>query len=82
MYIVECSDGSFYTGVAYDVDKRISKHNSGKGAKYTRSRRPVVLRYSCELGSYSEALREEIRIKRLTREQKELLIYEARDRSV
>lgn len=65
VYIVRCNDGSLYTGVAKDVASRIAKHNSGKGAAYTRAHRPVVLRYR-ELGfTHSQALVREAEIKRL-----------------
>ena len=46
VYIIECNDGSLYTGITNDLDKRITAHNAGLGAKYTQSRRPVHLRYS------------------------------------
>jgi putative endonuclease len=72
VYIVECSDGTYYTGWALDVEKRVARHNSGRGAKYTRARRPVVLRYVEEL-PVGQARRRESQIKKLTREQKEQL---------
>jgi len=74
VYIVKCADGSLYTGISPDVDKRISKHNKGKGAKYTKTRLPVVLKYSKEYENRSVASKEEYRIKQLSRKQKELLI--------
>ena len=46
VYIIECNDGSLYTGITNDLDKRITAHNDGRGAKYTKTRRPVNLRYS------------------------------------
>lgn len=67
VYIAQCSDGSLYTGIAKDVQKRIGQHNSGRGAKYTRSRLPVVLKAHWPATSYSHALKEEYRIKRLSR---------------
>ena len=71
MYIVECSDGSFYTGVTTDVDRRGREHNfSKRGAKYTRARRPVVLIAKCFVKNRSQALRLESKIKSLKREQK------------
>lgn len=70
VYIAQCSDGSLYTGIAKDVQKRIRQHNSGRGAKYTRSRRPVVLKAHWSTPSQSDALREEYRIKRLSRFEK------------
>ena len=74
VYIVECSDGSYYTGIAKNVDKRIEKHNSGKGAKYTKSRTPVKLLVSWEFENRSEASKEEYRIKQLSRIEKESLL--------
>lgn len=73
-YMVECSDGSLYTGYTTDLEKRIKEHNSGKGAKYTRSRLPVKLVYFEELATKREAQSREWHIKRLTREQKLKLI--------
>ena len=66
VYIVECSDGSLYTGWTTDVVKRVEAHNSGKGAKYTRSRRPVKLVHFEEFPTKEEALRREAQIKKLT----------------
>lgn len=76
VYIVECKDGTFYTGWTVDIAERLKRHNLGKGAKYTRSRYPVVLRYLEQAASKSEACRKEYSIKQLTREQKLLLISE------
>lgn len=70
VYILECKDGSLYTGITDDVQRRLEMHNSGKGAKYTRGRGPVQLRYFEQAESHSAALRREIAIKRLTRLQK------------
>jgi putative endonuclease len=74
VYIVRCRDGTLYTGFSTNVLKRVATHNAGKGAKYTRSRRPVVLVFSCDWFSKSAALRHEARIKKLTRKEKEMLI--------
>lgn len=73
-YIVECSDGTFYTGWTTCIERRIKAHNSGKGAKYTRSRAPVTLRYLEAFETRSEAMRREIEIKKMTRTEKERLI--------
>ena len=73
-YIVECSDGSLYTGYTNDLEKRIKVHNSGKGAKYTRSRLPVKLVYFEKFEEKQDAQRREWQIKRLTRSQKLELI--------
>ena len=74
VYILECSDGSWYTGWTNDLEHRIETHNSGQGAKYTRSRLPVRLIYSEEYETASEARSREYAIKRLTRTQKEKLV--------
>jgi len=71
VYIVECSDGSFYTGITVDVDRRILEHNySFRAAKYTRSRRPVSLKLKITVGSQSEALKLENKIKKMSRKNK------------
>lgn len=74
VYIVQCRDGSLYTGWTLDLTKRLAKHNQGKGAKYTRARYPVTLVYSEPHNSKSEAMSRERRIKMLTREDKLKLI--------
>lgn len=75
VYIVECVDGTYYTGITTDVDRRILEHNySFKSAKYTRSRRPVKLVYSKLIGTRSAASREEYRIKKMSRSKKEDII--------
>jgi putative endonuclease len=70
VYILECGDGTLYTGITDDVQRRLQAHRSGKGAKYTRGRSPLTLRYQEACRSYSEALRREIQIKKLPREVK------------
>lgn len=74
VYILRCADGTLYTGSTDDVARRAQVHNSGKGAKYTRGRRPVEVVYSEECESYSAALKREYAIKQLTRSQKLELI--------
>lgn len=74
VYILECSDGTLYTGWTTHLEERIQMHNSGKGAKYTRSRLPARLIYFETFTDKSQALRREIEIKGLTRSQKEQLI--------
>jgi putative endonuclease len=74
VYIVKCNDDTLYTGISNDVDNRVSKHNSGKGAKYTKSRQPVRLVYAKVIGTKSDALKEEYRIKQLNRSEKLKLI--------
>jgi len=73
-YIVECRDGTYYAGYTPDIEKRIKLHNDGKGAKYTRDRRPVKLAWSREYKYFKLAFLEEKRIKALTRGQKEKLV--------
>jgi len=74
VYMVRCSDGTLYTGITNDLEKRIEAHNSGRdGARYTRSRRPVKLVYSEQAESKSSAASLEYRIKRLPRRKKETL---------
>ena len=74
VYIVRCEDGSLYTGYTTDVSERLITHNSGKGAKYTRSRLPVSLVYYKRVDSKSMGLRLEARIKKLTKKEKEDLV--------
>lgn len=69
-YIVRCSDGSLYTGWTNNIEKRINDHNNGKGAKYTKSRRPVLLVYYEEFATKEEAMRREWEIKHLSRTEK------------
>ena len=88
VYIVECADGSFYTGIATDVQRRLLEHNGvagkanatsnrairGKGARYTAARRPVSLILELQFETRSQAAKEEARIKRLNRDQKQQFI--------
>ena len=74
VYMVRCADGTLYTGYARDPDARVRVHNSGKGAKYTRSRRPVSLVYVEECESLSAALKRERQLKPWSRARKEALI--------
>ena len=77
VYIVECSDGTYYTGITTDVQRRLNEHNySFKSAKYTRSRRPVKLVYVEEAINRSEASKREIKIKKCKRGRKKELINE------
>lgn len=77
VYVVECADGTFYTGITTDLDRRVHEHNAGKGARYTRSRRPVVLRYHERLPDRSRASAREYQIKALSRMDKQELIDQA-----
>jgi len=74
VYIIECSDGSLYTGITNDIDKRITAHNDGRGAKYTKSRRPVHLRYSEPAADRKHASQREYAIKSLRKAEKMRLI--------
>jgi putative endonuclease len=74
VYIIECSDLTYYTGITNNLEKRIDTHNKKKGAKYTKTRTPVKLMYQCEFETKSLAAKEEWRIKQLTRNQKISLI--------
>ena len=75
VYIVECSDGTYYTGITTDIDRRILEHNySFKSAKYTRSRRPVKLVYEEDAQNRSTASKREYQIKKMKRKQKTILI--------
>ena len=73
-YIVECADGTYYTGWAVDPERRVATHNKGRGAKYTKMRLPVQLVYVEEQPDLSTALKREVAIKRMTRARKRKLI--------
>ena len=73
-YILKCSDETLYTGWTNDLEKRINAHNAGKGAKYTKNRRPVELAYYEEFATKEEAMSREYAIKQLTRRKKEELL--------
>lgn len=75
-YIMRCADGTLYTGYTDDIARREAVHNSGRGAKYTRSRLPVKTVYHESFATRSEAMKRECAIKRLSREQKLKLISE------
>jgi putative endonuclease len=74
IYMLRCADGTLYTGIAKDLAQRLERHRLGKASKYTRSRLPVILVWKRRLMSWSRALREEHRVKSLTRAQKEGLL--------
>ncbi|MCU0666174.1 MAG: GIY-YIG nuclease family protein [Candidatus Omnitrophica bacterium] len=74
VYMVECGDGTFYTGYTPNLEKRIELHNKGKGAKYTRDRRPVKLVWNKQYKQFKPAFKLEKTIKEFTRKQKELLV--------
>lgn len=74
VYMLRCGDGSLYCGATNDIAARVAAHGMGRGGAYTRSHLPVELVYSEACGSRGDALRREIAIKRLTREEKEGLV--------
>ncbi len=74
LYIVECCDGSLYTGITNDIDRRLKEHNDGSASRYTRSRRPVTLRYQEPCADRSQALIRELSVKLLNRREKKALI--------
>ena len=74
VYILRCGDGTYYTGITTDVQKRLEVHRSGKGAKYTRGRGPLELVYSEVCEDHSHALKREYTLKALKRQEKENLI--------
>ena len=73
-YILQCSDGTYYTGWTNDLEKRVAAHNDGTGSKYTRARRPVKLVYCEEFETKQEAMRREWEIKQMRRAEKQKLI--------
>lgn len=70
VYLLRCGDGSLYCGWTSDLQRRLSEHASGRASRYTRARLPVELVWAAPMASRSEAMREEVRVKRLTRAQK------------
>lgn len=77
VYVLLCRGGSYYTGIARDVDKRFETHRAGKGAAYTRSYRPRKILYREDGLSRSQALTREAEIKALTHKEKEVLVLES-----
>jgi putative endonuclease len=77
VYVIECVDGSLYTGYTTDVQRRVREHDAGEGAKYTRGRTPVELVYTESFDSKSAAMSREYEIKQLSRAEKERLVFEA-----
>lgn len=75
-YIAECNDGSYYTGLTHDLNHRLEQHNLGKGAAYTRQRRPIQLIYFEQFDNHRQAAQREIAIKKLNRTAKEKLVAE------
>jgi putative endonuclease len=75
-YILQCADGTFYTGWTTDPERRVVQHNKGVGAKYTSARRPVKLVYLETLSTRTDAMKRELAIKKMTRTQKSKLVKE------
>ena len=75
VYMLQCSDDTIYTGYTNDVDKRVAKHNKGKGAKYTKGRRPVLLVYYEQHPTKSSAMKREYAIKQLSKDEKIKLMF-------
>lgn len=76
VYILECGDGTLYTGITDDLPRRLKAHESGKGAKYTRGRGPLTLRFQEKQPDKSAALKRELALKRLSRSEKLAMIHE------
>ena len=76
VYILECGDGTLYTGITDDLERRLKAHNEGKGAKYTRGRGPLILRHREELPDKGTALKREYAIKQLSKPEKVTLFSE------
>lgn len=74
LYILRCGDGTLYTGITTDVEKRLETHRAGKGAKYTRGRTPLELVYRETCGTHSQALKREWEVKGMSRAEKEKLV--------
>ena len=78
LYILQCQDGSFYTGVTNDLERRLKMHNAGRASRYTRSRRPVKLLYQEAYASRAQVLARECAIKALSKEKKEKLVADGK----
>jgi len=74
LYMIRCKGGVLYTGITTDISRRFAEHQAGKGAKFLRGKAPLELVYQQEVGSHSDALKLEIKTKKLTKLEKELLI--------
>ena len=70
VYILQCADGTLYTGITNDIDRRLKAHNAGTASKYTRVRRPVAMVYQEEIDTKGNALRRELQIKSMSRQHK------------
>jgi len=74
LYLIRCSGGQLYTGITTDVERRYSEHSEGKGAKFLRGKGPLQLVFSENIGTHSDALKTELKIKKLRKSEKEALI--------
>jgi putative endonuclease len=74
LYLIRCRDGSLYTGITTDVERRLAEHQAGKGSKYLRGRSPLTLVFKEKVGSKNHALAVEIKVKKLTKARKEELV--------
>lgn len=81
VYILRCADGSLYTGIAKDLDRRLEQHRAGQASRYTRSHLPVTLVWNRKVRSWSLALREELRIKAMRKAEKEAMVVLGRFQS-
>jgi putative endonuclease len=82
VYVLECSDGTYYTGYTTDVERRVAEHDAGEGAKYTRGRTPVELRHTERYDTRSAAMAREHEIKALSRRAKAALIADGDDETI
>ena len=80
LYILRCGDGSLYTGITVDVEARLAQHREGTGAKYTRGRGPLELVYVEDCEDHSQALKRELAIKALSKNEKQALIQSAKEK--
>lgn len=74
LYMIRCKNGSLYTGISTNVERRFAAHQAGKGAKYLRGKAPLLLVYQQTIGSHSEALKVELQIKQMSKQEKERMI--------
>lgn len=81
VYVLECADGTYYTGYTTDVERRVDEHNAERGAKYTRGRTPVTVRHAERFDTRSAAMSREYEIKQLSRVQKERLVAQSESAS-
>ena len=82
VYILECGDGTLYTGITDDLERRLQAHRAGKGAKYTRGRGPLTLRYLESAPDKGTALKRELELKRLRRQEKMAIIHEKKEETL